>query len=50
MNLHSIVSGSVAAVNPQMLVSVQLSDGITTNADGSEMPSYCPPVQILAQI
>jgi hypothetical protein len=50
MNLHSIVSGQIGAVNPQMTVSVQLSDGNETNADGSEKPSYCSPVLVIAQV
>lgn len=50
MNLHSIVSGVIGAINPQMCVTVQLSTGETTNPDGSEVPVYADPVTVLAQV
>jgi hypothetical protein len=50
MNLHGIVSNAIGAVNPQVMVSVQVSTGNTTNPDGSETPTYAAPVTILAQV
>lgn len=40
MNLHGIVSGAIAAVNPLIELSIQVSAGYTTNADGSRTPVY----------
>jgi hypothetical protein len=50
MNLHSIVSGAVGAVNPQITISLQSSTGSTTNADGSRTPAYAEPVSLTAQV
>lgn len=40
MNLHSIVSGAIGAVNPQRDIVVWKSTGYTTAADGSQIPAY----------
>ena len=40
MNLNSIVSGAINAVNPQVAVMIQQSTGSTTGADGSQIPTY----------
>jgi hypothetical protein len=50
MNLHSIVSGAISAVNPSMLVSVQVSTGSVKNADGTRVPTFAPPVNVRAQV
>ena len=50
MNLHQIVSGVVAAVNPFQPVLVQISAGSTANLDGTQTPAYEPPVQISVQM
>lgn len=50
MNLHGIVSGHVGAVNPFVPVSVQVSTGNTTGADGTRTPTYAAPVTVLAQV
>ncbi len=42
MNLHSIVSGAISAVLPPTNLTIQVSTGYTTNADGSRSPSYAP--------
>ena len=46
MNLHSIVSGAVGTINPPILLSIQVSTGYTTNADGSRVPTYAAPVSV----
>lgn len=50
MNLHGIVSGAIATVNPFVPISIQLSTGQTTNADGSRTPSYADPIIASAQV
>jgi hypothetical protein len=50
MNLHGIVSGIIGAVNPMISVSVQVSTGTTIRADGTPVPSYDPPVEIMGQV
>ena len=51
MNLHGIASGQIAAVNPLIPVTVQISAGPpTTNADGSQTPGYASPGAITASI
>jgi hypothetical protein len=50
MNLHGIVSGKIARVNANQVISVQLSQGSTTNADGSRIPAYTAPVSVVAQV
>ncbi len=40
MNLNSIVSGAINAVNPQVAVMIQQSTGYTIGADGSQIPTY----------
>ena len=49
MNLHGIVSGYIAGVNPPITVSIQPSTGYTTNADGNRVPAYGPPQSAQAQ-
>lgn len=50
MNLHALVSGSVAAVNPHVTVSVQVSTGSTVQADGTRVPTYAAAVDVPAQV
>ena len=50
MNLNAIVAGAVAAINPQKLLTVQVSSGYVTNPDGSRGPAYNPAVQVWGQI
>jgi hypothetical protein len=40
MNLNAIVSGAIASVNPWMTIGIQSSTGYTTNADGTQVPTY----------
>lgn len=40
MNLQSITEGVISSVNTPILVSIQVSTGNTTNADGTQAPSY----------
>lgn len=50
MNLHSIVSPYIGVVNPQQVVTVRISAGYTTGADGARTPSYSASYQAQAQI
>jgi hypothetical protein len=40
MNLHSIVSGAIGAVNPFIPVVIKQSTGYTTAPDGTQVPTY----------
>jgi hypothetical protein len=40
MNLHSIVSGAIGAVNPFIPVTIKSSTGYTTSPDGTQVPAY----------
>lgn len=42
MNLHSVVSGAIATVNPPTEVTVQQSTGYTVSADGTQVPVFTP--------
>ncbi len=50
MNLHKVVAGSIAAVNPHQRATLQLSTGYTTNSDGSRVPTYGTPIMVTAQV
>ncbi len=50
MNLHKVVSGSIAAVNPHQRATLQFSTGYTTNSDGSRVPTYGTPIMVTAQV
>jgi hypothetical protein len=51
MNLHGIISGSVGAINPQMMVSYYACTATITAAPGGpRTPSYAPAQQVLAQV
>lgn len=49
MNLHAIVSGAVAVVNPMITVTIQPSAGYVTDAEGRQVPAYGTPVTTQAQ-
>ncbi|MEI7296600.1 hypothetical protein WCQ02_31040 [Paraburkholderia tropica] len=50
MNLNNIVSPIVAAINDWVSVSIQPSEGYTTNPDGSRGPKYGASIEMFAQI
>lgn len=50
MNIFPIVHAAVSAVSPQVPVSIQISTGSTTNADGSRSLSYAAPQTVNASI
>lgn len=49
MNLNAVVSAAIGTVNPRITVVLQTSTGYTTNPDGSRVPGYAAPVQLIAQ-
>jgi len=50
VNLHGVVSGAIAAINPFISVSIQVSNGYTTNGDGSRSPAYLAAQVVSAQV
>lgn len=40
MNLHSIASSVLGAVSPEIPVTIKVSTGYTTAADGTQVPGY----------
>lgn len=50
MNLSGIVGGYVAAINPWVTASIQISQGYTTNPDGDRVPAYAPAVSLQVQM
>jgi hypothetical protein len=50
VNLHHVAVQAVCAVNPQVRVTLQVSNGQVTNADGTRSPQYMPPALVMAQI
>lgn len=50
MNLHAIVGPIVAAINPFLPVTLQVSTGSTITADGTRVPTYAAPVVVQAQV
>lgn len=50
MNLHSVVSSAIGAINPNQQVEVWTSIGQTTAADGTQQPAYATPGSITASI
>lgn len=50
MNLHGLISNVISAVNPQVPITVQLSNGWTTNGDGTRVPSYQEVDGVFAQV
>lgn len=50
MNLHGVVAGVIGAVNERVPVSIQVSTGSTTAADGTPQPTYAAPIPALGQV
>ena len=50
VNLNSIVSPLVAAVNPRETITIYPSAGYTTNPDGTRVPAYGTSVTMLASV
>ena len=50
MNLNSIVSGAINTINPDILLSIQVSAGTTVNAQYQQVPSYASPVTVPGQV
>src|ERR1700724_2340004 len=51
MNLHAVVAGAIAAVNPHQPAIFQLSTGPgPTNPDGSRLATYSDPITVTAQV
>ena len=50
LNVHQIASGVISAVNPSVPVTVKISNGYTTNPDGTRTAQYLPEVYCYAQI
>ena len=51
MNLHGIISGSMGAINPTMLISYSACTSIITAAPGGpRTPTYLPAIQVVAQV
>lgn len=50
MNLHAIVSGVIASVNPLIAMTVQISTGNVIAADGTRVPTYATPGAFTASI
>lgn len=50
MNLHSIASGLIGAVNPFITGTVTASTGYTTAGDGTQVPTYATPVTASIQV
>ena len=50
MDLYSIVSGAIGAVNPFVSAQYLQATSTTTNPDGSRTPSYASPVQVSIQM
>ncbi len=50
MNLHSIVSGAIGAVNPLVPIVVTRSTGYTTDATGKQTPTYAAVITVQGQV
>lgn len=50
MNLHGIVASAIGVVNPMVWVTIQVSAGNVTQADGTQVPVYRRAVRRLGQI
>ena len=50
MNLHNLASGLITSVNPNITVTIKVSSGYTTNADGSRTPAYATQVTAQSQV
>lgn len=51
MNMHAVVAGTIAAVNPLQPITVQLATGgYAINPDGTRVPVYQQPIMTAAQV
>lgn len=50
MNLHALVRGVIATVNPDTTITLKRSAGYTTGANGKQAPLFASPVSGPAQI
>lgn len=50
MNLHGLVRGVIAAVNPDTYITIKRNIGYTTSANGKQAPTYADPVTAPAKI
>lgn len=50
MNLHGIVSGAIATINPFVFATLKRSTGYTTAADGTRTPQYADVPDISVQV
>ena len=50
MNLNNLVAGAIASVNPDVMLSIQVSTGTTQNAQFQLVPSYAAPVSVPGQV
>lgn len=52
MNLHGIAAGTIAAINPLVPLTVQVSVGSTQSptGDGTRVPAYAAPVVVFGQV
>lgn len=50
MNLHSIVRGSITAINPDVVVTVRLSQGFTVDDNFRQVPTYRTFTGVRAQV
>ena len=51
MNLHGIAGPVIAAVNPMTPARLQVSNGVTIQPDGTEIPRYlAPSITVNAQV
>jgi hypothetical protein len=50
MNLQQFTAGIIAAINPMVPCSLQISDGTTTATDFSRAPKYKPAITVQAQV
>ena len=48
MNLHSIASGAIGAVNPFIPATIRVSDGYTV-VNYEQVPAYLDPVEVMLQ-
>lgn len=49
MNLHSIATGAIGAVNPPIQAQVYQATGYTTAGDGSRTEGYAEPLTLMIQ-
>lgn len=50
MNLHGIVSGAIATINPFVLATLKQSAGYTTASDGTRTPQYTEVPDLSVQV